>query len=70
MVLRLRSPEIPRLFRCPAVWIVAPLSVAGCLYFTISLPPATLARFAVWNVIGVIFYLCYGRRKSLGVLTR
>jgi APA family basic amino acid/polyamine antiporter len=70
MVLRLRSPEIPRLFRCPAVWIVAPLSVAGCLYFTISLPPATLARFAVWNVIGVIFYLCYGRHKSFGVLTR
>ncbi len=65
MVLRVRSPDIPRLFRCPAVWIVAPLSVAGCLYFTISLPPATLLRFAVWNVVGVIVYLCYGRRKSL-----
>jgi APA family basic amino acid/polyamine antiporter len=65
LVLRVRSPDTPRLFRCPAVWIVAPLAVVGCLYFAFSLPVGTLVRFAVWNALGLVFYLAYGRRKSL-----
>ncbi|AUN32406.1 amino acid permease [Niveispirillum cyanobacteriorum] len=65
MVLRRTRPDLPRLFRCPAVWIVAPLAVIGCLYFMISLPTGTLVRFAIWNLIGVGVYLAYGRRRSL-----
>jgi APA family basic amino acid/polyamine antiporter len=65
LVLRVRSPDAPRLFRCPAVWVVAPLAVAGCLYFASSLPVATLVRFAGWNAIGLVIYFAYGRRKSL-----
>jgi APA family basic amino acid/polyamine antiporter len=64
MVLRVRAPDATRLFRCPAVWLVGPLAVIGCLYFMSSLPHATLARFAVWNLIGIVVYLLYGRRKS------
>ncbi|PIB92860.1 amino acid permease [Caulobacter sp. FWC2] len=64
MVLRVTKPDLPRLFRCPAVWVVGPLAVVGCLYFMISLPPATLGRFLVWNVVGIVVYLLYGRRKS------
>jgi APA family basic amino acid/polyamine antiporter len=64
MVLRVTKPDLPRLFRCPAVWVVGPLAVVGCLYFMISLPPATLGRFLAWNVVGVVVYLLYGRRKS------
>jgi len=65
LVLRVRSPDAPRLFRCPAVWVVAPLAVVGCLYFAASLPIATLLRFAAWNAIGFVIYLAYGRRRSL-----
>jgi APA family basic amino acid/polyamine antiporter len=65
MVLRVRRPDLPRLFRCPAVWVVGPLAVVGCLYFMISLPSATLIRFVVWNVIGLVVYLAYSRRTSL-----
>jgi APA family basic amino acid/polyamine antiporter len=65
MVLRVRRPDLPRLFRCPAVWIVGPLAVAGCLYFMISLPMATLVRFLAWNAIGLVVYLAYSRRTSL-----
>jgi APA family basic amino acid/polyamine antiporter len=65
MVLRVRRPDFPRQFRCPLVWVVAPLCVLGCLYFIRSLPVATIERFLVWNVIGVAVYLLYGRRRSL-----
>lgn len=65
MVLRRTRPDLPRLFRCPAVWVVAPLAVAGCLYFMISLPVGTLIRFAGWNAVGLVVYLLYSRRSSL-----
>ncbi len=65
MVLRKTRPDLPRLFRCPAVWIVAPLAVVGCLYFMVSLPVGTLLRFAGWNAIGLVVYLLYSRRTSL-----
>ncbi|MDE1985089.1 MAG: amino acid permease [Alphaproteobacteria bacterium] len=64
MVLRISNPNLSRPFRCPAVWVVAPLSVIGCAYFMSSLPPMTLVRFAIWNAVGVTVYLAYGRRKS------
>jgi APA family basic amino acid/polyamine antiporter len=65
MVLRVQRPNAPRVFRCPQVWIVAPLAVVGCLYFMSSLPHATLLRFLAWNAIGLALYLTYGRRASL-----
>lgn len=64
MILRRTHPTLPRMFRCPAVWVVAPLAVAGCLYFMISLPTPTLVRFVIWNLLGLGLYLVYGRRRS------
>ncbi|MEE3623624.1 amino acid permease [Nitrospirillum sp. BR 11752] len=65
MVLRVTKPDLPRLFRCPAVWVVAPLAVIGCLYFLYSLPGTTLRNFAIWHVVGLVIYLAYSRRTSL-----
>jgi basic amino acid/polyamine antiporter, APA family len=65
MVLRRRMPELPRVFRCPAPYVVGTLAVLGCLYLLFSLPTHTLTRFVGWNVIGLIVYIAYGRRKSV-----
>jgi APA family basic amino acid/polyamine antiporter len=65
MILRVKKPELDRVFRCPAVWIVAPLAILGCAYLLISLPTATIVRFIIWNLIGLGVYLLYGRRKSV-----
>jgi APA family basic amino acid/polyamine antiporter len=65
LVLRIKQPDLKRVFKCPAVWFVAPAGMLGCAYLFISLPPATLIRFVVWNLIGVGVYLVYGRRKSV-----
>lgn len=64
MVLRRRAPELPRLFRCPKPMLVGTLTILGCAYLLLSLPSATLVRFAAWNGLGLAFYLLYGRRHS------
>jgi len=68
MVLRRRMPDLPRVFRCPAPYLVGTLAVLGCIYLMISLPEKTLVRFTIWNAIGLVGYFLYGRRHSL--LTR
>ncbi|MBB6251972.1 amino acid permease [Nitrospirillum iridis] len=65
MVLRVTRPDFPRVFRCPAVWLVAPVAVIGCLYFMYSLPPVTKRYFVIWHVVGLVIYLAYSRRASL-----
>ncbi|HEY8615513.1 amino acid permease [Phenylobacterium sp.] len=64
LVLRRRRPELNRPFRTPAVWLVAPLAIAGCLYLFTSLTENTIKFFFLWNAIGVVAYLLYGRVKS------
>jgi APA family basic amino acid/polyamine antiporter len=64
MVLRKRAPELKRVFRCPAPYLVGTLAVLGCLYLLASLPSQTLVRFALWNAVGLTVYYLYGRRRS------
>ncbi|MFN4176840.1 amino acid permease [Phenylobacterium sp.] len=64
MVLRRQRPDLPRPFRTPLWWAVGPLAVAGCLYLFSSLAAATQVMFFVWNGVGLIVYLAYGRAKS------
>ena len=64
MVLRRVSPSLPRPFRTPLIWIVGPAGIAGCLYLFTSLSAKTMVFFVVWNTIGVVVYLLYGRTKS------
>jgi basic amino acid/polyamine antiporter, APA family len=64
MVLRRRSPELPRPFVTPLVWVVAPLTIAGCIYLFASLQTQTMLFFLGANVLGAVVYLLYGRVKS------
>lgn len=64
MVLRRRAPDAPRLFRCPAPYLVGTLAILGCLYLLFSLPSSTILRFLVWNAIGLAVYFAYGWRHS------
>lgn len=64
MILRRRAPDAPRLFRCPAPYVVGTLAILGCLYLMASLPSLTLKSFVIWNAIGLAVYFAYGRRHS------
>jgi APA family basic amino acid/polyamine antiporter len=64
LILRIRRPEAPRPFRCPAVYIIAPLGILVNLGMMMFLSPKTWLRLLVWLVIGLVIYFFYGRRNS------
>jgi APA family basic amino acid/polyamine antiporter len=65
MILRRTQPDLPRVFNCPQPYVVGALAIAGCTYLLLSLPGMTLVRFIIWNAIGLVIYMVYGRRRSL-----
>jgi APA family basic amino acid/polyamine antiporter len=64
MILRRKDPNRVRPFRTPALYIVAPISIAGCVLLFINLNNESKLLFATWTVIGLIFYFLYGYRHS------
>ncbi|QTC88618.1 amino acid permease [Brevundimonas pondensis] len=64
LIMRRRVPDAPRGFRTPLAWIIGPIAVLGCLYLLFSLPQTTHFGFLIWNLVGLGFYLLYGRRHS------
>lgn len=64
MVLRVTDPSRPRPFRTPLVFVVAPLSIAGCLLLFFSLGIESKELFFFWTLAGLVFYFLYGFRKS------
>ncbi len=64
LVLRVREPNLPRTFKTPAVFVVAPLGAISALYLMASLPWRTWERLIIWFVIGMFIYFLYGARNS------
>src|SRR5256714_1333230 len=64
LVLRKREPNLPRAFRTPAVWAVAPLGALSALYLMASLSRRTWERLIIWFIIGMVVYFAYGVRHS------
>ena len=64
MILRMREPALPRIFRTPVWWLIGPLAIAGCVYLFWNLPIGTQIRFFVWNGIGLVVYFLYSHRRS------
>ncbi|HKM90546.1 MAG TPA: amino acid permease [Candidatus Acidoferrales bacterium] len=64
LILRRTQAERARSFHVPVVWFVAPASVACCLVLMMGLPLESWIRFVVWLIIGMLFYLSYGARRS------
>ena len=65
MVLRKTEPGLKRNFKCPAVWIIAPLAVLSCGYLMANLPLATWHRFGFWLLFGLCVYFGYSRAHSV-----
>ena len=65
LILRIKRPEAPRPFRCPAVFVVAPLGIVVNLLLMGFLPVDTWMRLVVWLGIGLVIYFAYGYRFSV-----
>lgn len=64
MVLRKTSPHVKRSFRTPALWLVGPATIAGCIFLFANLPFAAMLVLPVWGAIGLIVYFGYSRSRS------
>lgn len=64
MVLRRRAPQLARPFATPLVWLIGPAAVLGCIYLFTSLSTKTITFFFIWNAVGVVIYLLFGRAGS------
>lgn len=65
MVLRRVYPDVKRDFRCPAVYIVAPLAIIFCLFVFSQLSAHTFELFTSWSILGFLIYTFYSRKHSV-----
>jgi basic amino acid/polyamine antiporter, APA family len=64
IVLRRRSPNMPRPFKTPLVPLVPILGIVICGGLMAGLPSDTWLRLVIWMAIGIIIYFTYGRKHS------
>src|SRR6267143_2448177 len=64
LALRMMDPGLPRPFKAPAIWLVAPLGAATSIFLMFGLPLDTSLRLAVWLLIGLLIYFAYGAKHS------
>jgi basic amino acid/polyamine antiporter, APA family len=78
LLLRIRKPHLPRGFRTPALWLVAPAGMLFSLFLIIGwpwlregqfillggLPMVTIWRFIIWMGFGLLVYFGYGMWHS------
>jgi len=64
LVMRIRKPNVERPFRCPAVFVVAPLAILSCGYLMYNLLLKTGKPFMIWFLISILVYFCYSYKKS------
>jgi APA family basic amino acid/polyamine antiporter len=64
LILRAVQPDLPRPFKTPAVWFVAPAGAAASVFLMSYLPVETWERLALWLAVGLAVYFLYGVRHS------
>jgi amino acid transporter len=64
IILRRTAPDLPRGFRVPGYPVTPILSVLGCLWIIVDLRPVTIAVFAIWVAVVLVWYFTYGIRHS------
>jgi len=56
LIMRVRMPDAPRVYRTPLAWVVGPAAILGCVYLFTNLTVTTMLFFLAWNVIGFGIY--------------
>ncbi len=64
LVLRRKLPDAVRTFKTPVHWLVGLITIGGCIFIFSSLQAKSQIFTLIWMVIGLIFYVSYGRWHS------
>jgi APA family basic amino acid/polyamine antiporter len=63
--LRIREPNLPRPFKTPFIWFVAPMGALSSAYLMAYLDVQTWIRLLVWLAVGLTIYFLYSRTHSV-----
>ena len=64
LVLRKKDPGRRRPFRTPAVTLVAPIAIIGCVALYLFLPTLAKLVLIIWGAVGLLLYFGYSRSRS------
>lgn len=64
VILRIKMPELKRPFKCPALFIVAPIAIISCAYLANKLLLEITQPILIWLAITVAIYFLYAFRRS------
>jgi basic amino acid/polyamine antiporter, APA family len=64
LILRRTDPDRKRPFKTPMVWLVAPLSIIGCVGLYFLLPFDAKMVLPLWGSLGLVIYFAYSRSRS------
>jgi basic amino acid/polyamine antiporter, APA family len=64
MILRRTQKDRKRPFRAPAIWLVGPLAMIGCLALFLLLSFFAKMVFFGWAALGLVLYATYGYKRS------
>ena len=64
LMLRKTDAGRHRHFRVPAAWLIAPLTIAGCVFLFFNLPMQAMLFLPIWGAIGLVIYFSYSRGRS------
>ncbi len=54
LALRIKDPGRKRPFRTPAIYIVSPLAIIGCIALYVKLPLIAILVLPVWGAVGLL----------------
>ena len=63
-ILRLQRPAVKRPFRCPWIYLVAPLGILVNVMMMLFLPVDSWLRLVSWLLVGFVIYFLYSVRHS------
>jgi len=64
MILRVTDSRRHRPFRTPLLFVVAPLSILGCVVLFLALNQQSKTLFYLWSAVGLVLYMSYGFWRS------
>ena len=64
LVMRVREPNRPRVFKTPFGWLVGIVTIVGCAYLFWGLQWRTQQFFMVWTLVGLVVYFGYAMHAS------
>ena len=64
MVLRRSDPGRTRAFRVPALIIIGPATILGCMFLFFNLAITAMLVLPIWSALGLLVYFAYSRSRS------